>query len=128
MEINNQTKCIQDQVKWKEAAEKAKTFRQWSCSAWWRRRRRRIRRTKKVLFQHFPEKHKKTNKIQHLVKKASLWPSNNLQHSVTCYICPKIWGPCTRGHTKKNVQNMTIQQTLAVTGCSHYSTYPYSTV
>jgi hypothetical protein len=28
MEINNQTKCIQNQVKWKEVVEKAKTFKQ----------------------------------------------------------------------------------------------------
>jgi len=48
------------------------------------------KKNKKVLFQHFPEKLKKINKIQHLVKKASLWPRNNLQHSVICHICPKI--------------------------------------
>jgi len=33
MEINNWTKCIQDRVKWKEVVEKAKTFKQRSCSA-----------------------------------------------------------------------------------------------
>jgi hypothetical protein len=30
----------------------------------------------KVVFQYFPGKIKKTNKIQHSVKKASLWPRN----------------------------------------------------
>jgi len=38
MNMNNWTNCIQDGVKWKEMAEKAKTFKQLSCSAWWRRR------------------------------------------------------------------------------------------
>jgi hypothetical protein len=28
MEINNRSKCIQDQVKWKEVVQKAKTFKQ----------------------------------------------------------------------------------------------------
>ena len=28
MKINNWTKCIQDQVKWMEVTEKAKTFKQ----------------------------------------------------------------------------------------------------
>ena len=37
-EINNSTKRIQDRVKWKEVVQKAKTFKQWSCSAWRRRR------------------------------------------------------------------------------------------
>ena len=35
MNICNWTKYIQDWVKWKEAAEKAKTFEQLSCSIWW---------------------------------------------------------------------------------------------
>jgi hypothetical protein len=37
LEINNWTKCTQDRVKWKEVVEKARTFKQWICSA--RRRR-----------------------------------------------------------------------------------------
>jgi len=39
MKINYWTKCIQDLVKWKEVVEKAKTFKQWSCSTWWWSRR-----------------------------------------------------------------------------------------
>jgi len=41
MKINNWTKWIQDQVKWKEIVQKTKTFKHWICSARWRRRRRR---------------------------------------------------------------------------------------
>ena len=35
-----ETKCIHDRVKWKELADKAKNFKQLSCSAWWRIRTR----------------------------------------------------------------------------------------
>jgi len=30
--IDNWTKCVQDRDKWKEVVEKAKIFKQWSCS------------------------------------------------------------------------------------------------
>jgi hypothetical protein len=36
--VNNWTKCTQDRVKWKEVVQKARTFKQYNCSAWIRRR------------------------------------------------------------------------------------------
>jgi len=33
MKINNWAKCIQDPIKWKEVFEKARIFKQGSCSA-----------------------------------------------------------------------------------------------
>ena len=40
LKIKNWTSCIQDRNEWKLYVEKAKTFKEWSCSAWRRRRRR----------------------------------------------------------------------------------------
>jgi hypothetical protein len=34
MKMNNWTKRIQGRVKWKEVAEKSRTLKKWSCSAW----------------------------------------------------------------------------------------------
>ena len=38
---------MQDRVIWKEVVRKAKTIKQWSCSAWRRRGRRRKKQKKK---------------------------------------------------------------------------------
>jgi hypothetical protein len=38
LKIKNWTNCIQDRNNWKLNVEKAKTFKDWSCSAWRRRR------------------------------------------------------------------------------------------
>jgi len=32
IKVNNWTKCVQDWDKWNEVVEKAKIFKQWSCS------------------------------------------------------------------------------------------------
>jgi len=42
MKGDNLAKRIQDRLKWKEVVEKAKTSKQWSCSAWWRERKKTV--------------------------------------------------------------------------------------
>ena len=40
LKIKNWTGCIQDRNRWKLCVEKAKTFKEWSCSAWRRRNKK----------------------------------------------------------------------------------------
>jgi len=42
LKIKNRISCIQDRNKWKLYVEKAKTFKDWSCSAWRRRRENKV--------------------------------------------------------------------------------------
>jgi len=42
IKINNSAKCIQVRIKWEEVVEKAKIFKQWNCSAWWRERKKTV--------------------------------------------------------------------------------------
>jgi len=44
LKIKNWTSCIQDRNTWKLYVEKAKTFKDWSCSAWRRSPRTKTKR------------------------------------------------------------------------------------